>query len=138
MQFGNLARIDQRVATLAIVQVFALLIYLYFMRLDNETDGDEFALLMESVFMAIAGFIGVYSWEYSRKKGYFDDSLSPEESIETATSFLPEPIVACITIPLAFIGSTWYMLGWLLLIPTTFLLNRRKKAKIARIKADKD
>lgn len=137
VQFGNLARIDAKVATLTIVQMFALLLYLYFMRLDNETDGDEFTLLMESIFMAIAGFIGIYSWEYSRKKGYFDESLTPEESIEMATSFLPEPIVACVTIPLAFIDSGWYMAGWLLLIPVTIYLNRRKKNKIARIKSDK-
>ena len=71
VQFGNLNRIDATVATLAIVQVFFLLIYLYFMRLDNETDGDEFTLLMESVFMALAGFAGIYSWEHSRKKWLF-------------------------------------------------------------------
>ena len=133
-QFGNLNRIDGRVATLAIVQVFCLLIYLYFMRLDNETDGDEFTLLMESVFMAIAGFIGVYNWEYSRKKGYFDDQLSAEESIETSYKFLPEPIVALITIPLAFAGTMYYTVGWLLIIPLTWYLNRRKKKKIENLK----
>lgn len=129
-QLGFLSRIDNVVASLAIIQVFSLLIYLYFMRLDNETEGDEFTLLMESVFMAIAGFIGIFNWEYSRRKGFFDDMLTHEESIETVYKFYPEPIVACTTIPLAFIGANWYMAGWLLLIPVSIILKKRKKKKL--------
>ena len=129
-QLGFLSRIDNVVAALAIIQVFSLLIYLYFMRLDNETDGDEFTLLMESVFMALAGFIGIFNWEYSRRKGFFDEMLTPKESYETVYRFYPEPIVACLTIPLAFIGTNWYMIGWLLLIPVSWLMNKRKKKKI--------
>jgi uncharacterized membrane protein len=132
-QFGNLSRIDGRVATLSIIQVFALLIYLYFMRLDNETDGDEFTLLMESVFLAIAGFIGIYNWNYSRKQGFFDEHLTPAESYETVYKFYPEPIVAVLTIPLAFISTGWYTVGWLLLIPVTMYINRRKKSKIKNL-----
>lgn len=129
-QFGNLERIDSKAATLSIIQVFALLIYLYFMRMDNQTDGDEFTLLMESIFMAIAGFIGIFNWNYCRKMNFFDDYISSEESFETVYKLYPEPIVASLTIPLAFIGSSWYMAGWLLLIPVTMLMNRRKKKKI--------
>ncbi len=135
-QFGNLSRVDGRVATLSIVQVFSLLIYLYFMRLDNESGGDEFTLLMESVFLAIAGFIGIYNWEYSRKKGFFDDQLTREESFETIYKFYPEPIVAVITIPLAFLGTAWYTVGWLLLLPVTWIMNTRKKKKIASISGE--
>ena len=133
-QFGNLVRIDSKVGVLSIVQVFSLLIYLYFMRMDNQTDGDEFTLLMESVFMAIAGFIGIFNWNYCRKNGFFSEHLTDEEAYETVYKFYPEPIVASITIPLAFIGSGWYMAGWLLLIPTTMLLNKRKKGQIEKLK----
>lgn len=129
-QFGHLNRVDGTVATIAIVQVFCLLIYLYFMRLDNETDGDEFTLLMESVFMAIAGFLGIYNWQYSRKQGFFEESLTMKESYEMVYKFYPEPIVACLTIPLALVGTGWYSAGWLLLIPVTWLMNTRKKKKI--------
>jgi len=134
IQLGYLKRVDGRVATLAIVQVFALLIYLYFMRLENESEGDEFTLLMESVFMAIAGFIGIYNWNYCNRKGFFQDDLSSEEAIGTAYKFYAEPIVASITIPLAFIGSGWYTAGWLLLIPVNMILKNRKKKKIEEIK----
>jgi uncharacterized membrane protein len=129
-QFGNLERVDSKVATLSIVQVFALLMYLYFMKMDNQTEGDEFTLLMESVFMAIAGFIGIFNWEYCRKNNFFDEHLTEEESYETVYKFYPEPIVAALTIPLAFIGSNYYMVGWLLLIPVTMIMNKRKKKKI--------
>ena len=136
MQLGYLKRIDGKVATLAIVQVFSLLIYLYFMRLDNETDGDEFTLLMESVFMAIAGFIGIYNWNYCKRKGFFQDDLTEEEALSSSYKFYPEPIVASITIPLAFIGSGWYMAGWLLLIPVTILLNKRKKKMLDKTESN--
>ncbi|HBH05060.1 MAG TPA: hypothetical protein DDX92_00470 [Flavobacteriales bacterium] len=135
LQLGYLKRIDTRVATLAILQVFALLIYLYFMRLDNESDGDEFTLLMESVFMAIAGFIGIYNWSYCGKKKFFQDDLTEKEAVSTSYKFYAEPIVATLTIPLAFVGSGYYMAGWLLIIPITILLNKRKKSKIERVVA---
>lgn len=134
-QFGNLSRINGLSATIAIVQVFALLIYLYFTKLDNQTDGDELTLLFESIFLAIAGFLGVYNWRYCRKQGFFDEHLSSEESYETLYKFYPEPIVATITIPLAFAGTMWYTIGWLLLIPVTMLMNRQKKKVIGKINA---
>jgi len=134
IQLGFLERVDTKVATLAIVQVFSLLIYLYFTRLDNETEGDEFTLLMESVFLSIAGFVGIYSWNYSWRKGFFSKDLTHSESIEISTSFYAEPVVAALTIPLAFIGTTFYTIGWLLLIPIGIIFKRRKRKKLAEIR----
>jgi len=135
IQLGYLTRVDTRIATLSIIQVFSLLIYLYFTRLDNQSDGDEFTLLFESIFLAIAGFVGIYSWNYSWKKKYFSKDLSEAEAIEIANGFYAEPVVAAITIPLAFIGTTYYTIGWLLLIPVGIILKRRKNRKLEELRS---
>ncbi|MGB5323749.1 hypothetical protein, partial [Lutimonas sp.] len=59
-QLGNLVRSSPIHASLAIVQMVCLMLYLYFVMFDMEFDGMTFALQMESIFLALAGFIGVY------------------------------------------------------------------------------
>src|SRR5210317_1358741 len=67
LQFGNLERTDGKHATLSLLQVITLMIYLYFVRLDVEFDGAVIALQMESVFLAISGFLALWSWHYAIK-----------------------------------------------------------------------
>jgi hypothetical protein len=44
------------------------MLYLYFVRLDLEFDGAVIALKMESIALALAGFLSVLSWHYAIKK----------------------------------------------------------------------
>jgi uncharacterized membrane protein len=129
-QLGNLERVDGRIGVLAIVQVFSLMLFLYFIGLDNRTHGDEFTLLMQSIFLALAGFIGIYNFNYAERKGFYQKDLTKKELIAIVTRFYAEPIVAVLTIPFAFFGPNWYGIGWLLLIPTAGILKRRKKKKL--------
>ena len=125
-QFGYLKKSDNKHAVYSIIQMFCLMIYLYFMRLDNETEGLGITLLMQSVFMALAGFIGVFSWRYADKNNFFMEGMTPEKSRDTMYSFLSEPITAVITIPFAFLGAGWYAVSWLLAIPIGLFLKRHK------------
>jgi hypothetical protein len=45
---------------------------------------------------------------------------------------LAEPLTALITLPLAFVGSTFWELGWLLYIPLAWYLGR--KGRLLRAK----
>ncbi len=96
------------------------------MRLDNETDELGITLLMQSVFLALAGFIGVFSWRYAEKNDFFMEGMTPEKSRKTMYSFLSEPITAVLTIPFVFFGAGWYTLSWLLAIPIGMFLKRKK------------
>ena len=58
-QLGNLVRSSPIHASLSIVQMFLLMLYLYFVRFDMEFDGMKLALQMESIFLALAGFTGI-------------------------------------------------------------------------------
>jgi succinate dehydrogenase hydrophobic anchor subunit len=51
-QLGNLVRSSPMHATLAVIQMFCLMLYLYFVRFDLEFEGMTLALQMESIFLA--------------------------------------------------------------------------------------
>ena len=125
-QFGYLRKSDNKHAIYSIIQMFCLMIYLYFMRLDNETEGLDITLLMQSVFLALAGFIGVFSWKYAEKNDFFMEGMTPQKSRDTMFSFLSEPITAVVTIPFAFLGPGWYTIAWLSAIPIGMFLKRQK------------
>lgn len=129
-QFGYLRKSDNKHAVYSIIQMFCLMMYLYFMRLDNETEGLGITLLMQSVFLALAGFIGVFSWRYAEKNDFFMEGMTPEKSKDTMYSFLSEPITALVTIPFSFYGAGWYTLAWLSAIPIGMFLKRYKNRTI--------
>lgn len=128
-QFGHLRKLDKNLASIAIVQLFFLMLYLYFIKLDNETNADVLALVGESVCLAIAGFLGIWFWRSARNKDMLLKEVTSEQASAIHYSFLTEPIVAVITIPFAFINVTWYTLAWLLVIPLGIFFKRRQKAK---------
>jgi len=126
-QFGYLKRTNKSLSALSIVQIFLLMLYLYFIKLDNETDGDVLALFSQSVCLALAGFIGVYFWKYASLNKMLFDELKESERVEHFYKFMPEPIAAVITIPFAFVDVLWYTLAWLSVIPISIYYKRRSK-----------
>ena len=127
---GNLVSTDGKHTMLSILQLFFLLLYLYSVRLDMETDSDVLALFMQSVSLALAGFAGVASWVYATKNTELvSEAVSPEEANELRISILSEPLAAAFTIPFAFIGPGIWNLSWLSVIVFGFFLKRRHKKK---------
>jgi hypothetical protein len=124
MMFGNLGRSDGRHATISILSIFSLMLYLYFVRLDMELDGAILALQMESITLALSGFLSIYSWHYAIKNKLISDIVTRTEQDSVYLKLLPEPIVALLTLPLATFGADIWTLGWLLLIPVGWLLKR--------------
>jgi uncharacterized membrane protein len=124
LQFGNLDRTDGKHASLSILQVISLFIYLYFVRLDVEFDGTIIALQMESVFLAISGFFGVWSWHYAVKNGLTTKSIVNTEKTGVYLKLLPEPIVSVLSFPFAFFGADIWTLSWLLLLPVGWILKK--------------
>ena len=135
LQSGNLRRTDGKHASLAILQVFALMLYIYFVRLDAQFEGEVFLMQLQSIFLAIAGFLSVASWHYALKNELIEDDLTELEKDKMYLKFMPEPIVAVLTIPLAFLGPLIWTLGWLLLIPVGYLAKLIQKKMKAKSKA---
>jgi len=128
LQFGNLKRTDGKHSALSILQVFSLMIYIYFVRLDAQFEGEVLLMQLQSIFLAIAGFLSVFSWHYSLKNNLVSDAPSPLEREAMYLKLMPEPIVSILTFPLAWFGPLVWTLGWLLLIPVGWGLKKYRNS----------
>ncbi|WP_298533272.1 hypothetical protein [uncultured Algibacter sp.] len=135
-QLGNLVRSTPMHATLTILQMFCLMIYLYFVRIDMEMDGLKLALQMQSVFLALAGFLGAYNWLYATKKELTSNQIDENEEKAFLLSSLPEPTAALISLPFASISPTVWTISFLVIIPLTYFfkyLGKRKTYGISNL-----
>ncbi len=114
-------------ATLAIIQMIFLMIYLYFLRFDMEYDGMTLALQMESVFLALAGFIAAINWRYARRNNLTSDQINEKEELDIFYKILPEPIASSISFPFAVFGPDIWTLAFLSIIPVGMILKRVRK-----------
>lgn len=130
LQFGNLERTDGKHATLSLLQVITLMIYLYFVRLDVELDGAVIALQMESVFLAISGFLGLWSWHYAIKNKLISENLHRDEQDKVYLKLLPEPVVSMLSFPFAAFGPDIWTLSWLLLIPVGYISKKMRGKRL--------
>lgn len=124
LQFGNLKRTNSTHSALSILQVFSLMLYIYFVRLDAQFEGVVLLMQMQSLFLALAGFLSVWSWHYALKNNLVSDAPSKLEKETMYIKFLPEPVVSLLTFPLAWFGPGIWTAGWLLLIPAGWLAKK--------------
>jgi len=128
-QLGNLVRSSPTHAVLSIIQMICLMVYLYFVRFDLEFDGMTLALQMESVFLALAGFIGVYNWMYARRNSLTSGHINDDEEKTIFYQLLPEPIASLFSLPFALISPAAWTLSFLIIIPLGYFFNTYLKKK---------
>ena len=128
-QLGNLVRSSPVHASLAVIQMICLMLYLYFVRFDMAYDGMTLALQMESIFLALAGFVGVINWVYARRNGLTSDQINEEEEITILFKLLPEPTASLISLPFAVFGPDIWTISFLSILPLTYIYNRIGKRK---------
>jgi len=124
LQFGNLENTDGKHSTLSLLQVISLMIYLYFVRLDTQLGATIFILQMESIFLAFAGFLSIWAWHYSIRKGLITETVTKLEQDKVYLKLMPEPVVSAISFPFAWLGPGWWTASWLLLIPAGWALKK--------------
>ncbi len=133
LQYGNMDRTDGRHSVLSILQVFFLMLYLYFIRLDLQFDSPVLTLQMQSITLALAGFFSVWGWFHANQNGLISNTLTTLEKDKVYLKLMPEPVTAVLTIPFATIGPNYWTFSWLLLIPVSWILKRirtKMKSKI--------
>lgn len=126
-QLGNLVRSSPLHGALAILQMISLMMYLYFLRIDIESDGMVLALQMESVFLALAGFIGAVNWYYAKKNKLTSKNINEDEKKTILFSILPEPLAASFSFLFATISQLAWTLSFLIIIPLSYVLKRMAK-----------
>lgn len=128
-QLGNLVRSSGLHASVGLAQMICLMLYLYFVRFDLEFDGLTIALQMQSVFLALAGFLGLLNWVYARKNKLTSDQINDFEERSMFYQMLPEPVAALFSLPFASMGSEAWSISFLIILPLTFVCNKIAKSK---------
>lgn len=124
--YGNLARTDGRHTTLAIVQIFLLLLFLYSIRLGIELGGSPGTRLFESIAAALVGYAGAAGWIHAKKdRRLLQTSITDQEANDLGDRILAEPLAATFTIPFAFTPVFWEV-AWLSYPVMVRLLRRRR------------
>ena len=126
-QLGNLVRSSPIHASITIIQMVCLMLYLYFVRFDMEYDGMQLALQMESIFLALAGFLGAFNWWYARRNKLTSDQIDDNEEVSVFYSLLPEPLASLFTLPFASFGPTVWTISFLSIIPIGYILKLIRK-----------
>lgn len=126
-QLGNLVRSSPVHASLSIVQMFFLMLYLYFVRFDMEFDGMKLALQMESIFLALAGFVAAFNWWYACKNKLTSDQIDGNEQTGLLFSILPEPSASLFTLPFAAFGPGIWTIAFLSIIPFGYVAKVLRK-----------
>ena len=126
-QLGNLVRSSPMHASLSIVQMVFLMLYLYFLRFDMEFDGMKLALQMESIFLALSGFTGAFNWYYAKRHGLTSENITDDEELSMFYSLLPEPLASLFTLPFASFGPGIWTISFLIIIPIGYVLKLMRK-----------
>jgi uncharacterized membrane protein len=125
---GNLEKTDGKHTVLSLLQLFFLLFYLYSVRLDLVFASDILALFMQSVSLALAGFMGVLAWIYAAKHAdLISDAVTEQEAKDIKIGILSEPLASTFTIPFAFISPLLWNLSWLSVLVFGWFLKKRNK-----------
>ena len=123
--YGNLQKTDNKHTVIAILQLFALLLFLYSVRMGSKFDGTLEARVFESGSAALVGIVSVVGWIYAiRNHRLVSPELTEKEARNQLEKIIVEPLVALLTIPFAFIGPVAWEIAWLAFIPVAQVIKR--------------
>ena len=127
ISFGNLSRTDNFHASVSILQVFFLIVYMYAIRIGLDFEGKTSALAFQSITAALVGFTSSIGWFYaSQKRDLLSADVSQQEARDLQLNFLAEPITALLTLPFSLLGVGFWDASWLLYFVVSRLLSRWK------------
>ncbi len=127
--FGSLARTDNRLATLAIVQVLLMLLYLFTTALGLDFAQHEHTLVLQSGSLLLMGVTSIVAWRYAlREPDLIAPTTPPAEIERISRRLLPEPITAAVTLVVAPFGANAWGLAWLSFPLVYWLVSRGGKS----------
>ena len=128
MLFKHLERTDNTHITWSILQIFALLLFLYAMRLSTGFEGDAGARLMESSMAMLLGGFSLLGWRHAANKGNLvSNDLRENDKQDISSRILAEPLTAAITIPFALYTPWLWEVSWLFYPVAVYFFRRNKK-----------
>ena len=125
--FGYLERTDTRHTAISLIQIFALLFFLYTNNLGIQFNGNTGSLILQSTSLALVGGLALWGWRHACKAGLVNEELGTKDRKNTENSVTIELYSALITVPFAFAGVTIWTLSWLLYPVGRWLFMRARK-----------
>jgi hypothetical protein len=123
--FKYVVRTNSTHAALSLVQLFFVVLFVYFAIADPGLITKSSPAL-QAASLAIAGFMSVGLWKYAAKNGLIREDMSEEDIKQVTRSNLMEPLTAVFNVGLAFIGPLVWTLAWFVLpIIFTYILKKR-------------
>ena len=125
--FKYLVRTDTWHIVLSIGQLFALLLFLYAIRVGIDLGADASTRIFESAMACLLGVFSFSAWYYALNKGNLvAEELDTSEARAITERIKAEPVTAAITIPFAA-GMWMWELSWFIYPFVVYLYKRRKK-----------
>ncbi len=122
---GKLAATDNIHASLAILQVCVVLVYIVSVDLASVFPEEPMTLAIMSALVAIMGSLSAVGWWYaSRRQRLLLPIVGKEEVNALRISVLAEPITALITLPFAFVSVLAWNASWLSYLLVAAILKR--------------
>ena len=112
--FRHLVRTNYTHAALSLVQLFFVVLFVYFAIADPNLESKSSPAL-QAASLAIAGFMSIGLWKYAAKKGLIREGMSEEDIKQVTNSNLMEPLTAVFNVGLAFVGPLVWTLAWFVL-----------------------
>ena len=125
--FGHLTRTDARHTSLAIVQMFCLLLFLYAISVGTNYEAAADLRVFESLTAMLVGVPAYLAWRHAKRNAkLISPSLSKEDADAISIRILAEPITAALTIPFAFFTPLLWELAWFTYPVISRVLRKRK------------
>ena len=123
--FKHLARTNSIHAAFSLVQLFFVVLFVYFAIADPGLITKSSPAL-QAASLAIAGFMSVGLWKYAVKNGLNREGMTEEEVNQVTKSNLMEPLTAVFNVGLAFVGPLVWTVAWFVLpLIFTYILKKR-------------
>ncbi len=125
--FKNLIKTNGVHVLLSLVQLFLVILFVYFAIADPSLESKSSPAL-QAACLALAGFAGVGAWLYAAKNELIREGIDQDQVKGIAKDNLMEPLTAVVNVGLAFVGPMVWTLAWFVLPAVfTWLLKRKNK-----------
>jgi uncharacterized membrane protein len=125
--FGHLERTDSRHSSLAILQIFCLLLFLFAISTGTNYESATDLRVFESLTAMLVGIASYWGWYYAKHKAnLISPSLTKEDADDISVRILVEPITAAITLPFAIFTPLLWEVAWFSYPLVSRVLNKRR------------
>ena len=127
--FKNLIKTNGVHALLSLVQLFLVVLFVYFAIADPALVSKSSPALQAGC-LALAGFTSIGAWMYAAKNNLIREEIDQEQVKAIAKDNLMEPLTAVVNVGLAFVGPLAWTLAWFVLPPVFIWLLKPKNKKL--------